>query len=368
MDALWPDQSIQRDAYADLVTSDKGILNLACGRGKTIIFLHAAANWKEPLLVITGQEHILLQWKKAVKDFLEIDGEIGHIQGNPRKWNWKQPITLAMLKSLANHADKIPMELAKWPGRIVWDEIHHLSAPSYSRTAAVFWGKRYGASATVNRPDGAEIIYFNHVGPVVHQNLSQDIVPSVIFKRSHVEININDREVRKQCCSRTGDIHFRKAASYVGTLPEELKLCEDVVRRGVEKGRRMLVLSLSRDQTIAMHERFPDSGIVISGNPRKAKDRLEVIANKKLIFATADLGREALDEARLDSLVILNEFSDDNLLQQAVGRVQRKLREGTKAPSKVVIIFHVRVPSMRAMGANLKKHFRRWGIETETIG
>jgi len=368
LDSLWPDKTIQRDAFRDVVDKPGGILCLSCGRGKTIVFLHAAAHWGEPLLVINDKEHILLQWKKAIEKFLKFDGEIGWIQSKPEKWNWKQPITLAMLKSLANYHDQLPSGMTEWFGRIVWDELHHLSAPTFAKTAYILPGKRFGATATPDRPDGTEILYHGHVGPILHKNLSQDIIPKVVFRRSHVEIDLTDKEVARQCNTRTGDIHFRKSASYVGTLEKELNLCSDIIQKGVDAGRRILALSLSRAQTIALHERFPESGLVISGNPKKPEDRLKIIDEKMLVFATADLAREALDEARLDSLVLLNEFSDENLLQQAVGRIQRKLLEGCKEPPKVVVIFHVRVPSMRAMGANLKKHFRRWGFEVETIG
>lgn len=368
LDKLWPDKTIQRDAYADIVDKRGGLLCLACGRGKTIVFLHAAARWGEPLLVINDRAHILLQWRKAIEKFLKFDGGIGWIQGSPDRWDWKHPITLAMLKSLSNHHNNLPLGMTEWFGRIVWDEIHHLSAPTFSRTAALFPGKRFGATATPGRPDGTEVLYHGHVGPILHKNLHQDIIPGVVFRRSHTEVDFSNKEVRKQCYSCNGEPHFRKMAAYVGTREEELNLCSDIIQKGLDAGRRILALSLSRTQTIALHERFPESGIVIGGKPKKPEDRLKVIAESQLVFATTDLAREALDEDRLDSLVILNEFSDENLLQQAVGRVQRKLLNGCKEASKVVIIFHVRVPTMRSMGANLKKHFRRWGIETETIG
>lgn len=368
LDKPWPDKTIQRDAFRDIVDTNGGLLNLACGRGKTIVFLHAAATWGEPILIINDKENILLQWRNAIEKFLSFEGGIGWVQGKPSKWDWKHPITLAMLKSLANYHDQLPEGMTEWFGRIVWDEIHHLSAPTFSRTASMFLGKRYGATATAERADGTEVLYHGHVGPILHSNLEQDLIPSVIFKRSHTTIDLSDREVRQQCYSCNGEVHHRKISAYVGMRPEELDMCQGVIERGVEAGRRLLALSHSREHVIALHERFPDSGLVIGGNPKKPEDRLKVIDENQLVFATVDLAREALDEARLDSLVLLNEFSDENLLQQAVGRIQRKLLEGCKMPPRVVIIFHVRIPPMRAMGANLKKHFRRWGIETETIG
>ena len=369
LDALHPERNAQQKAFDDLVNARGGVLNLACGAGKTVLFLHAAAHWGEPLLIINDKEHILVQWREEIERHLGIPPEdVGWIQGKPAKWDWKRPVVLGMLKSLANYADQLPEGMTGWFGRIVWDEIHHLSAPTFSRTAPLFPGRRYGATATVNRPDGTEVLYHSHVGPVLHKNLDQDIIPSVLFKRSHTTIDLTDREVHKQCYSITGEVHHRKFAAYVGTRPEELDLCSEVIQRGLDQGRRILALSLSRDQTMAMHERFPESSMVIHGHPKKPQERLEVIRSHQLVFATTDLAREALNETRLDSLVLLNEFSDENLLQQAVGRIQRQLLEGTKLPPKVVIIFHVRVPPMRSMGANLKKHFRRWGFETETIG
>lgn len=364
LDAPYPNKTTQKDAYDDIIKSRGGILNLACGAGKTVIMCHAMAHWQQPVLVINDKEHILHQWKEALEKFLKFEGGIGWVQGKPDKWDWKRPVTLAMLKSLSKYSDSLPDGMTSWFGRIIWDEIHHLSAPTFSPTAPLFPGLRYGATATANRPDGTELLYTSHVGPIIHSNLEQEVIPKVVFKRSHTEIDFANREVRNRCYSRNGEVHHRKMAAHVGTLPEEVKLCSEVIQRGVENGRRILALSLSRDQVIEMHKRFPGSGLVIGGNPKKPEDRLKVIRDHKLLFATTDLAQEALDEKRLDSLVLLTEFSSENILQQAVGRIQRP-DPSRKNPSKVVVIFHTRIPPMRAMGANLMKHFRRWGFKLE---
>lgn len=368
LDAKNPAETAQRDAFEDLKIADKGILNLACGAGKTVMFLHAIAQWGEPALIINDKEHILHQWKQEISKHLDLEEEIGWVQGKPATWDWKRPITLAMLKSLAKHSENLPEGMSEWFGRIIWDEVHHLSAPTFAKTAVLFPGKRYGATATVNRSDGGEILYFGHVGPIIHSNLNQDIIPTVKFRRSHTSVDLTDKAARRACCDITGEWHYKKTAEFIGTRPEELNLCKEVIQRGLSKGMKILALSSSRAQVTKLHEMFPDSGLIISGDPKKPEDRLDILKNSQLIFATTTIAQEALDEPSLDALVILNEFSDKNLLQQAVGRIQRKPTNGkTKAP-KVVVMFHVRVPMLRAMGVNLKRHFRQWGFNEETIG
>lgn len=361
LDYVRPEKDDQKKAFADLSAVDGGILNLACGIGKTVVAIHLIAHRQMPALIINDKTHILQQWMAEINRFLVVPGEIGWIQGHPSKWNWKQPIVLASLKSLAMYADQVPPEMTSWFGTVIWDEIHHLSADEFSKTADMFYGSRFGVTATVERDDGSELLYLWHVGNVVHKNLKQDVVPSVTFFKSLTTLDMDDPVTFQACTDRRGEVHLRRMANFVGTRPSEIAFEREVIDEGLERGRDILAITLSKEHAMKLHELYPNSGVLHEGVP--AKNRLGVLRDSRLTFATVDMAKEALNKQKLDSLIILTEFSSRNILQQSVGRIQRYL-EGKKQ-TKVIVIWHVNVRPMKSMGYKLMNHFKKWGMKVE---
>lgn len=347
-----------------------GVVLHNCGLGKTVLLLHHFADLQGPALVVTKQTHILHQWKDEILGVeedevppkLELDGEIGWIQGKPERWRWKDcPITLGSLTTLAKYADQISPEMSAYFKVVVWDELHHLAAKEYARTAALFLGKRIGATATVNRPDGGELIYLWHVGPVFHSNLEQDLVPEVVFHPSYTRLDMNDPEVRKNVTawvSGSQEEHMLKMNAYVGKLPEEIKIARGLIDEAVDKELDTLVLSTSVEHIKKLGEYYPNAPVLYAKVP--AKKRLRLLKDNKLSFATVQLLKEAADKRSLENLIILVEFSSANNLQQSIGRA---LRDFPGKRPKVTIVHHLNIPEMRGRGFNLQRHFRRWGME-----
>jgi len=359
LDYIRPDKEDQKNAYRDLSASRSGILNLSCGKGKTVISLHHIAERQVPALVINDKVHILKQWMKEAKQFLEIPGEIGWIQGPPDKWTWDRPLVFASLTTLAKYVEFIPPAMACHFGGVYWDEIHHLSADSFSLTADAFFGDRFGMTATWERDDGSEMVYLWHVGKIVHSNLTQDVIPDVTFIRSPTILNMSDPEAFQAVTDKRGEIHIRKLSAYVGQLPEEVEFAKSVIDEGVKRGKDMLCVTLSKDHARLLHQHYYGSGILDADV--KAEERLSTIQNKRLTFATVDMAKEALNKRSLDTLIILTEFSSKNMLQQAMGRIQRFLDD--KGKTRVIVIYHHKIGPMKAMGRKLMSHFRKWGIK-----
>lgn len=363
LDLLDPSRSTQRDAYADLIKAPCGILNLACGAGKTVIMLHAVANWGVPTLIINDREHILDQWKDEIKSFLSFQGGIGWIQGKPKTWDWEKPIVLASLKTLAMYADQFPTGMHHHFGTVIWDEVHHLSAPDFSKTAPAFLGNRYGTTATVERGDGTEIVYLSHVGPIIHSNLEQDIQPRVWFANSPTNPDMNTHEVWREVSDVTGELHIGKLSAYIGTLDQELKHIQQHLDHALQSGRNILAISMSKDQVNKLYEMYPQAGI-ITGDVKAAGSRRAALKHQ-LTLATAHLAKEALNDRNLDALFILTEFTKEGMLQQATGRVQR-MKRGKKRPH-VVVISHPHIRPLNAMNKKMRRYFRKQNFEVREI-
>jgi superfamily II DNA or RNA helicase len=364
LDHLDPSKTTQRDAFRDLAAARGGILNLACGAGKTVIMLHAVAHWGRPTLVIANQEEILDQWRGEIEEFLSFDGGIGWVQGGPEKWDWRRPITLGMIRSLARYSTEVPPEMRNYFGSIIWDEVHHLAAPEFCKTADLFNGHRYGATATVERSDGNEIAYLWHLGGVLHSNLDQDLMPVVKFLRSPTRVDTRARDVREYIEDVSGSIHARKLRAYVGCREEELDFLVRELRFALDAGRKILALSLSKDQLNALHERFPGSGL-ITGDVKGVDARRRALRETRICFGTTDLAREALNDRALDALFLLTEFSSEGMLQQSVGRIQR-IMDGKKDPV-VVIIRHHHIKQLERSAQTMMAYFRRNSFNVEAL-
>ncbi len=364
LDVSDPSRDSQARAFKDLVEAPDGILNLACGAGKTVLVVHAIAHWKRRALIIAHQEEILEQWRGEIEEHLTFDGGIGWIQGKPENWDWQHPITLAMIQTLAKYRADISADMRRWFGTIIWDETHHLAARQFCKTADVFPGHRYGATATVERGDGSEIVYLWHIGKVLHSNLEQDLVPTVTFVHSPTEIDMRSPAVRHEVTDSNDNIHTRRLVNYVAQREEEIEFVSEHIQEALTAGRKILALSLSKDQLGVLHDRFPGSGL-IRGDVKGAGVRRGALKDNQLCFGTADLAKEALNDKALDALFILTEFVKEGMLQQAVGRIQRFLKG--KSDVRVVVIRHRHVPRLERMARKMESYFLKQDFRVEVV-
>lgn len=364
LDKKWPDKPIQRDAFAAMLKTKSGLLNLACGKGKTVLALHYIAHKKVPALVVVNNTTLIDQWGARIEEFLDVPGGVGVIQGPPDTWDWVgRGIVLAMIHSLALRVDEIPPGMDRYFGLVIYDEVHHLSAPLFVQTAPLFYGERHGLTATTDREDGLEPIYQYHVGDVYHRYLVQEMKPRIYFQQCPVRIDGRDPEVVEAICDARGRLSVPKLRTYLGTLPECNEFIADKLRKPLLAGRKILALSHSVDQLRILNDMFEDSGLC-TGSERPAA-RIQTLREKQITFGTLQLVKEALDEATLDTLFFLTPFGSThiedggaNTLQQGMGRIQRYL-DNKKTPV-VTIIDHVYIQKFHRMCSHLKRLIRNW--------
>ena len=367
LDKLWPDKQVQRPAFAAWAAGGRGIINLSCGKGKTVMALHCIAHTNKPALIIVGQSTILTQWKERIEELLEFDGGIGTMQGNPNTWDWEQPITIAMMQSLSRYPDAVTPAMRKHFGSIWWDEVHHLSAPTFCITATMFPGDRYGLSATLNREDGMDPIFFYHVGRPFYMDLHQDVEPEIFFRETPFTVDVHDPEVFEAITDKNGNPNLGKLRSYMGTREDRILYQNRDLLELLDSGRKVLALSHSRDQLEMMHEMWgPEVSGLCTGKV-DVKRRWDALKNKQLIFGTHQLVLEAIDENTLDTLVWLTPFGSKhpeggvNALQQGMGRIQRYLK-GKRTP-RVLIYDDIHVMEFHRMCNKLRWQLRNWPEE-----
>lgn len=235
-------EDVQQRALGALLTSPGGILQLACGLGKTVVFLELTARTHVPTLMIVPDTHLMEQWEGEVNRFLDVPGGIGFIRSG--SFDWKKNFVLATYHSIAARAEQLQAEGAtKWFGLIGWDEGHHISAPTFAPSAEMFPGKRIALTATPTRDDGTHIIYDHHIGPVVFKDLRQELKPRIIFKHTGLVMPTEDE---KEIRDRTREVHLGKVSEYFAGWKPRLEMILSDVKAALDAGRqKVLVLSYS---------------------------------------------------------------------------------------------------------------------------
>jgi hypothetical protein len=248
LDAKDPSKTTQHDALMALLACRGGILQLGCGKGKTIIALELIARAHVPALIVVDNTQLMDQWTEAIKMFLDVPGGVGLIQGDV--FDWKKPVVMATYQTLALRAETMPEEIRRWFGLVIWDEAHHMAAPTWAKSSDLFYAKRIALTATPERTDGYHVIYDFHVGKVVFKDLTQDLKPDFYFLWTGLRLEVEDAKIRSQVLDTNGELHLSKIATYFATWRPRLEKLLTEIRAAAEQGRRIIVISKSVDELI----------------------------------------------------------------------------------------------------------------------
>jgi superfamily II DNA or RNA helicase len=327
----YPDADIQdniylRDeeqlaAYNALCTNDGGTMNLACGKGKTILALKLAAKFRVPTIIVVNTTALLEQWKQEVGKFLDVRS-IGIVQGD--QFDWEHPIVISMVQTLSCYREQWPMRFRRHFGLVFYDEGHHMSAPVFVKSADLFFGKRYCLTATATRTDGLQAIYQHHLGRVIHKNLSQELIPKTFFYRLKWEF---DERYKPRVIDSNNQISIPRVRTYLGELDWRNNLIYRHALDDIRKGRSLLILSHSVkhvERLVAKIAQCSDAlpGIITGDTPQE--ERMHILHHRNPVVGTFQLAREGLNKPTLDTLYVTTPFSNPNDLQQSWGRIQRK--------------------------------------------
>ncbi len=442
----------QSEAIKALMTSQGGTLQIKCGGGKTVVALHFAALRQVPTIIVVDNTTLLLQWQKEIAKHLDVPGGVGLIQGDKR--DWKKYVVMATYQTLANWAATMPEEVRRWFGLIIWDEGHHVSAPTFSKSAPLFYGYRLALSATPSRADGSHVICQHHVGEVLFKDVKQRNPPAIKFKWTGIKLDGADPQVMMAVNDKNGEVHIGKLAGYLGAHRDRLYdhvLAE--AKAKVASGHKVLVLSYSVDEVINLmtlwtankkdHPLYTDihypapadvgeteppvelsksalskaHGTISSiranmrttqNMPEKKKAqcrehiekysmmiqrhevwkkteslfkkrqrqfleellkkkstaglftaavspdlRFKMLKERKVIFAIMKYGREGLDDKDLSAIIVSEPMSDQNILQQVMGRPRGKA-------NAELIFLEDDIGPLVGQCKKLRSHLRNW--------
>lgn len=357
-----PEETHQREGAAALLRSQNGILCLRCGAGKTVTAIHAFCQTRVPTLIVVNDLGLAEQWLDEILEFTNLrEDEVGLIGDGHFRWEHK--VTIALAQSLAGRVrdNKLPREVVDHFGVVIADEAHTTGGPAYYHLSVTpFHGRRWGLSATPTRSDNFDSLLRYTMGPVVYRYLLPELVPAIFFRRMPTRLNLRDPAVASAVTDVSGELHSQKIYSYLATCDDRTRIIAAEVQAALDQGRQVLVLSQSRAMLDRLHILFPQAGLV-HGGVKDRKERRRRVRECNPLIAISKLGRQALNKPRLDTLLVLEPYTDPSVLQQLLGRIQR--RDPSKQLPLAVFYEDAHIKPMHRMCKKIRTLFTRWPSE-----
>ena len=316
--ALRPEQQVVYDPIDDTC-----FINALVGWGKTFTALHLAHKFGQKTLVITHTAALRDQWCE------EIEVLFGHkpgLIGGGRIDHTDHFITVANIQTLSKHA----ASLAKEFGTIILDEAHHCPATTFAQTVDVFYARyRIALSGTMIRKDGKHILFRDYFGPVVYKPpQSNTLTPRVHIVKSGITL--------------------KPGATWVDKVTELLEsenyreFIASIARMHIAEGHSVLVIADRVEFLHKVGEYIGEDCAVITGDTEFQERQLikeQVLSGeKRAICGSRQIFSEGISINTLSCVILAAPMSNDSLLEQVVGRVQR-MHEGKLSPLVVDINF-----------------------------
>lgn len=315
---LRPEQQVVYDPIDDTC-----FINALVGWGKTFTALHLAHKFGQKTLVITHTAALRDQWCEEIE---VLFGTQCGVIGGGRMDHTDHFITVANIQTLS----KVAPELAKEFGTIILDEAHHCPATTFAQTVDVFHARyRIALSGTMIRKDGKHILFRDYFGPVVYKPpQSNTMTPTVHIVKSGITLKPGATWVDKitDLCSSENYQQFIAGLTMMH----------------IEAGHQVLILADRVEFLQKVKEYVGEDCALVTGDTefeeRKLVKEQILSGEKKAIAGSRQIFSEGISVNSLSCVILAVPMSNDSLLEQVVGRVQR-MHEGKLEPLVVDINF-----------------------------
>lgn len=295
-----------------------GLLEIPCGRGKTVIALHILSRVKTKTLVVVHKGFLLNQWIERIEQFLPT-AKVGKIQGQIIDIEGKD-IVIGMLQSLS--MKEYPESMFECFGLTIVDECHHISSEVFSRSLSRIVTKyTLGLSATMNRKDGLTPVFKMFLGEIIYSE-KRESTDDVLIKA--IEFRTEDDEFNEVKMDYRGNPAYSTMITKLCNYSFRSEYILDILAKELEEYPDQQVMILAHNKALLVYlykgiefRRIGSVGYYIGG--MKEKD-LKMSESKKIIIATYAMASEALDIKSLTTLILATPKTD---ITQAIGRILR---------------------------------------------
>jgi superfamily II DNA or RNA helicase len=385
--ALPPLRSDQRAAVDAWTRAGlRGVVVKPTGTGKTEIALSIIAGHQVSALIVVPLRDLMYQWQRRIR--LGLGVEAG-ILGDGRREVW--PITVTTYDSAYIHMKEIGNQYRL----IVYDEAHHLPAPTLRESALdCLAPMRLGLTATPWRADGLDRMLEQWIGPVVFQEHIADArgrtlasytiirVPIYLTAEEQQEVHMLSRRIRTYIAQRrrqasdgasehdrallpgrkagwgegsafdwTRDLArhartdpeakavlqaYRRKLSIINRSAEKLRVVEDILR--LHAADQVVIFTASNRMALEASARFLIPALTAHSDKRERNAVLDRFAEGSIrALVACQVLNEGWDAPAVKVGVVLGGEKGTKEAVQRIGRLLRKTGDRTARLYEVVV-------------------------------
>ena len=369
-----PEQPRLIEQAVQLLQADEQFVIAApAGFGKTFCSVEIAGRMQRRFCVIVTKEDVMYQWQKAIQLTLGLPLEAIGLWRADQGPSPSHQAVIALVQSVSKGPERYGAAAFQGFGLVICDEVHRMAAQSFSQCMWHFPARyRLGLSATPNRKDGKEPVFFWHIGPVKVKATLEVLVPKVLLQATGWTVpRDRDGEQLAHDFGRLGAI----LKPLTHSLPRN-QLIVEILTATVRAGRSTLAFSDSLEHLRMVADLLIQAGVDESligfyvglpsdfyGTQRKAEQRAvrEQHALRPVVLATYAMASEATDLPWLDTCVLMTPKAD---VIQIVGRIRREYDD--KKRPVVIDLQDVDSPVLAAYGKARCRWYQSLGAELVT--
>ncbi|MGQ0570318.1 MAG: DEAD/DEAH box helicase family protein [Armatimonadota bacterium] len=373
---LRPDQQAAVNAWEH--AGCRGVIVKPTGTGKTEIALAVIARHLVSALIVVPLRDLMYQWQRRIRHAL---GRDAGILGDNRREVW--PITVTTYDSAYIHMREIGNRFRL----IVFDEAHHLPAPSLREGALdCLAPMRLGLTATPWRADGQDRLLEQLIGPVVYQeqiseargrtlaNYTVIRVPIYLSDEEQAEVDVLSRRVRAYVAHRrreapqgrppgaagrngartfdwTHDLArhartdpeakailraYRRKLAIIHRSTEKLRVVEDILH--LHPAEQCVIFTASNRMALDVSARFLIPALTSHSDKQERNVVLDLFAQGKLrALVACEVLNEGWDAPAVKVGVVLGGEKGAKEAVQRIGRLLRKSGDRTARLYEVVV-------------------------------
>ncbi len=322
------------------------MINASVSWGKTFTALYIAGKLKQKTLVITHTVALRTQWEREVEKLYGIKpGVIGS-----GRFDLDPCIVVANIQTLSKRWD----QLKKRFGTIILDEMHHVSANTFSNVVDNSYAKyRIGLSGTLERKDGRHVVFRDYFGSTIYKPPKENaMTPSVDIIDTKIPL-IDGRF-----------IPWPKRINNLISNPDYLELVTALALTYAEMGHKVLVVNDRVEFMKACADYIGKEAICITGEvPHEQREKLLHKIREpgtNILFGTLSIFSEGISENCLSCLILATPTNNVPLLTQLIGRVVR-LQDGKLKPK--IVDIHLKGITARNQANVRTGHYLRSGYK-----
>lgn len=371
----WPGQLEVLEQFARYYKAGKTgfIFEAPPGFGKTVCLIRMILAINKTTLVVVPRSNLVKQWVERLLEHSNLKKkDIGVVINGKAVWRGKK-VVVGLVHTLA--LDRFGEDFKSNFGTAIYDEVDRSVPPATFAPVVMMFPTKYriGASATIVRQDGLDVIFQRHIGECwLFGSDANRMEPKVLIH----EFNGNSGYVHAQSAklNRRGMLLSKLAIN-----PARNAVLARYIQMIYKTGRRTLVLSDRTDQLVMLrglvHTKFGipfnEMGYYVRKLPKDTppwekqkyrtvkKGELERVSNNaKIIFATYGMFALGTDIPDLAGLVYA---TPQSATEQSRGRIERVLK-GKKQPVIVDLVDTV-YGDARRWGRSRRNEYEKKGLK-----